>query len=242
MISGHMTSLLRDVAILFPAILFVFTFRGFAKALVAKLMGDRTAEREGFLTLNPVAHVDVLGFSVVLLVIFLLSLFLGGRLITSVTREVWFLLLLVGVRLSHSVPFEPRNFKSFKLGSILTLLSGSIGCFLGAFLFMYIIAYLPVKLFSISAYKSLIEIFVYTVHLFVFFGVLTLTPVPPFDGGRLLQLLLPSSKQRFVSFLEEYSLFIILALFFLPIVSDFYFAIIDVASRSVLSFLSLFVF
>ena len=38
--------LLSEVAVLFPAFLIIFTFRGFFTALVAKLMGDSTAYDE----------------------------------------------------------------------------------------------------------------------------------------------------------------------------------------------------
>src|SRR5947208_1658250 len=37
------------------------SFHEFAHALVAKALGDRTAEREGRLTLNPGAHIDPVG-------------------------------------------------------------------------------------------------------------------------------------------------------------------------------------
>lgn len=50
---------------------------GYARALIAKWMGDDTAEQQGFLTLNPAVHADIFGF--------LLLIFLGigwGRQIT----------------------------------------------------------------------------------------------------------------------------------------------------------------
>ena len=56
MMQQEFLSLLSDIAILFPVFILVFTFRGFFKALVAKLMGDDTPRQEGFLTLNPIAH------------------------------------------------------------------------------------------------------------------------------------------------------------------------------------------
>lgn len=40
---------------------------GYFRALVAKWMGDDTAERQGFLTLNPAVHVDIFGFILLVL-------------------------------------------------------------------------------------------------------------------------------------------------------------------------------
>lgn len=40
------------------------TLSGFFKAWVARLMGDDTPEQFGFLTLNPLAHFDVIGFCI----------------------------------------------------------------------------------------------------------------------------------------------------------------------------------
>jgi hypothetical protein len=41
---------------------------GYVRALIAKWMGDDTAEQQGFLTLNPAVHADIFGF---LLLVFL---------------------------------------------------------------------------------------------------------------------------------------------------------------------------
>ncbi|MBU0991278.1 MAG: site-2 protease family protein [Proteobacteria bacterium] len=44
-----------------PAILIALTVHELAHGMVAKMMGDRTAELQGRLTLNPLAHLDILG-------------------------------------------------------------------------------------------------------------------------------------------------------------------------------------
>ena len=41
-----------------PAILIAFTVQGYAKALVADKLGDKTPRFQGRLTLNPAAHID----------------------------------------------------------------------------------------------------------------------------------------------------------------------------------------
>ena len=56
----------------------------FGHALVAKWCGDTTAERQGRLTLNPIAHLDVMGMLMV---------------------------ILVGFGYAKPVPTDPRNFR-----------------------------------------------------------------------------------------------------------------------------------
>lgn len=238
MINDHLMLLFRDVAILFPAFLIVFTFRGFARALVAKWMGDDTAYEQGFVTLNPLAHVDVFGLSIILLVIFLL----GGLFGATLPRAMLLILLIfMGIRWTFPIPVEEKNFKSLKRGAILTILAGPLGGFVVAFIFLYLRKYIPYDLMPIYAVKSIIEICEMVIDLAVFFGVLDLLPIPPFDGGKLLRFFLPYSKRGFLDWLEEYSLYIMLALFFLPVVSDVFFITIGFLGSFIKSFLLIFV-
>jgi small-conductance mechanosensitive channel len=84
------------------AYLLTATIVGYFRALIAKLMGDTTAERAGFLTLNPLAHIDVVG------AIFLLMFQFG-----------W----------GKDVPINPHAFHGpfAKLKMIITYLAGTIG-------------------------------------------------------------------------------------------------------------------
>ena len=61
----------------------------FAHALVANALGDRTAKLGGRLTLNPLAHLDLFGT---------------------------LMILLVGFGYAKPVPVSPRNFKNQKVG------------------------------------------------------------------------------------------------------------------------------
>lgn len=76
---------------LLVAIIMMFTvmpLHEFAHGYVAYLLGDRTAKNSGRLTLNPFAHVNLIGF--------LMMLFLGFG---------W----------AEPVPINPRNFKNLNL-------------------------------------------------------------------------------------------------------------------------------
>ena len=61
MINGQLLLFLKNVAIILPAFLVALSFHEFSHALVATLLGDQTAKRQGRLTLNPFAHIDLWG-------------------------------------------------------------------------------------------------------------------------------------------------------------------------------------
>jgi len=222
--SAQFADLVRDVAILFPAFLFVFTFRGFFKAWVAKIMGDKTAYVTGFLTLNPVAHVDVFGLLIILLGLFLI----GGMLPGLLPRALLFLMLIaLGVRWTFPIPINERNFSNRRRGMIVTTLAGPAGNFFLALIFLYLRIYLPFHLLSFNVAIPLAQVCSAVTEMAIYFGVIDLIPIPPFDGGYLLAYLAPPSFQDTVRILEQYSLFILLSLFLLPGVSDLFFGFLS---------------
>ncbi len=224
MFNSNMLEILNQLAILFPAFLVVFTGRGFFKALAAKIMGDNTAHKYGFLTLNPLAHINLIGLVSVLFIVF----FLGGLLSGYVPRSFLFILvILIGARWTIPVPINEHNFKHHSLGVAVTTLAGSLGSFLTALFFMYVAVYFPGRLVPTYVYSSILLVITTIIDFCLFFGVLDLIPIPPFDGGRLLRVILPLSLQGAVDWLERYSLFIFLAIFFLPGLSNYFFGIIS---------------
>ena len=71
-------------SLLIAALVASLSFHEFGHALVAKLYGDDTAQRAGRLTLNPIAHIDIVGLLMV---------------------------VVVGFGYAKPVPTEPRNFR-----------------------------------------------------------------------------------------------------------------------------------
>jgi Zn-dependent protease len=57
-----------EIALLLPAMIIGFTFHELAHAYVAYRLGDSTAARQGRLTVNPIAHIDPIGFLALFLV------------------------------------------------------------------------------------------------------------------------------------------------------------------------------
>src|SRR3990167_3635845 len=111
-------------AIFIPSLIAVLTFRGFFKALIARWMGDDTAYQDGFLTLNPIAHVDMLGLLIIIFVLFIVGGFLPGNF-----SYVFLLIILIfmGARWSYDIPINENNLKNVRRSMILISLAGFIG-------------------------------------------------------------------------------------------------------------------
>lgn len=91
-----------------PGIILAFTIHEFSHSFAAYVLGDNTAKQYGRLTLNPIAHIDPLGF----------------------------LCLIVTQRFGWAkpVPVNDMNFKNKKMGMLLVSLAGPVSNFLTALL------------------------------------------------------------------------------------------------------------
>ena len=94
-----------------PAILIGLTVHEWAHAYAAYRLGDPTARNLGRMTLNPLAHVDLFGF---------------------------LMLLLVGFGWAKPVPVNPRNFKNYRRDDIIVSLAGIFTNVVIAFLFSFV--------------------------------------------------------------------------------------------------------
>ncbi|MBD3273056.1 hypothetical protein GF385_01770 [Candidatus Dependentiae bacterium] len=239
MFDSNMLEILSELAILFPALLVIFTSRGFFKSLAAKIVGDDTAYENGFLTLNPLIHIDVIGLIIMLTIVF----FVGGLLSGYVPIYFLFIfVILLGARWVIPVPINEHNFKNYSLGVLITTIAGPLGCFLTSLFFLYIAAYFPINLVPKYVSSSVLIVIRTIIEFSLFFGVLDLIPIPPFDGGRLLRVVLPLKFHGVVDWLERYSLFIFLTIFFLPGLRNYFFGIIYLIAFFIKQFLMSLVF
>ena len=98
---------LQEILLLVPVLLISLTVHEMAHGLAAYALGDNTAKREGRLSLNPIHHIDWIGF---------------------------ILLMTVGFGWAKPVPVDPRYFKDPKKSMALTSLAGPFANILLAFL------------------------------------------------------------------------------------------------------------
>lgn len=90
-------------------LLIAFPIHECAHALVAKWLGDDTAEKQGRITLNPLKHLDLFGT---------------------------ILMLFAGFGWAKPVPINPNNFKKRKLGMALSSLAGPVSNLILAYIAM----------------------------------------------------------------------------------------------------------
>lgn len=152
------------------AIVIALTVHEFAHALVGSWRGDDTAERMGRLTLNPLAHIDVFGF---------------------------IMLIVIGFGWAKPVPFDPRNLKRPLADGLLIALAGPAAnlvlALLAALVFRGLVAA------NVLAFDSLLALFlvllVFVDLLLLFFN---LIPIYPLDGSKVLDVLLPGTPLDFI--------------------------------------------
>ncbi len=148
-----------------------FTVHEFSHAFTAHMQGDNTARRMGRLTFNPVKHIDLLGF---------------------------LLLLVVGFGWAKPVQVDPYNLRGGRLGMSLVAFAGPLSNFVLAFILGLVFRFdlLPV-VFQARGISGAEEILGFAAFLAIFFnlilGIFNLIPLPPLDGSKVLGGLLPRS-------------------------------------------------
>jgi len=122
-------------------------------------MGDDTPLMQGRITLNPLRHLDPIGF---------------------------LCLLVFGFGWAKPVQINPRNFKNPRRDDALVSLAGPVSNFLVAFLFMGLMKladmYLPYTLPN----QIVFEVLRSTVYINLVLMAFNLIPIPPLDGHHIL--------------------------------------------------------
>ena len=155
-----------------PGVLIALTFHEFAHAFAANKLGDETPKRQGRLNLNPLSHIDPVGF---------------------------IFLIVAGFGWGKPVQIDIRNFKgkySISKAEAIVSAAGPIMNFILAFVFMiiyYVLFTITDVITGLSIqWQQIIEILIsYTISINIGLGVFNLIPVPPLDGSKILMHFLP---------------------------------------------------
>ena len=159
-----------------PGILIAITFHEFAHAKTADILGDDTPRYEGRLTLNPIDHIDPVGF-----IMLLFARFGWGKPV-------------------HVNPVKFNRTISMEKGNAIVCIAGPVTNFILAILFaiIYFLIFRSVKIVPSSSLIVIKEILEYTVFINIGLGLFNLIPLPPLDGSKVIKPFLPYNiKQWF---------------------------------------------
>lgn len=185
---------LNQLPFVLTAILVGLTVHEFSHAYVATRFGDPTPRNDGRLTLNPAAHLDLFG-----------ALFF----------------ILAGFGWAKPVVINRRYFRRPRFAGVLVTFAGPLSNLIIAFLTLYIwmavshsglLDNASTQLFTIvnALFGTMVH---YNVLLFFF----NLYPLPPLDGYRIVEDLVPSRMRAKMSQYEQWGIFIFLLLAITPI-------------------------
>ncbi|MBR3836651.1 MAG: site-2 protease family protein [Clostridia bacterium] len=200
-----------DILLTLPVILIALSVHEMMHGYAAYRLGDPTAKYMGRLSMNPLRHIDPIGFISLL-----------------VFRIGW----------AKPVSVDPRYFKKPKRDMALTALAGPLSNFALAFLssFLYVFLYglgIRHQLFGATPtpYYFLVTMAGYMVSINLGLGVFNLIPVPPLDGSKILYAFLPYQVLYKIAPYERYFQFVMILLLALGILSTPIHAVVSVIYR-----------
>lgn len=184
-------SLVQRFTVWVLPVLFAITVHEAAHGWVAKLCGDRTAEKQGRLSLNPLHHVDPVGTIVVPGIMLATGGFVFG----------W----------AKPVPVDFAKLSKPKRDMVFVAAAGPLANLLMACAWMLIarfadfvaIDYFSRPLSLMSGAGIIINIMLLMVNLL---------PIPPLDGGRIVAGLLPNKIAAIYGKIEPYGFLILIGL------------------------------
>lgn len=144
-----------------PGIIIGLTVHEFCHAWIAHLCGDSTSKDQGRVTLNPLKHIDLLGFV---------------------------FLIFAGFGWAKPVQFDERNLRNPKYDVIKIALAGPLSnavlAMILSVIFSIVSSFLPAD--QTSGMQILSEVFIYAIYINWGLFIFNLIPLPPLDGSHLI--------------------------------------------------------
>ena len=198
-----------------PGVLLAITFHEFAHAYAADRLGDDTPRRQGRLSLNPIDHVDPLGI---------------------------LMLLFVHIGWGKPVQVNPRNydrrFTMEKADAIVSaagpLMNFTLSIIL-TLIYCAIIKFAPSSFYLAAMGQVTLAIILNAIIVNVGLGVFNLIPLPPLDGSKIIQPILPSKAKFWLVNNQHIFYMIFLVLWVTGLAGQFISPIISTMANGILS-------
>lgn len=172
----------EDMIFRIPALLIAITVHEYAHAVTADSLGDPTPRLSGRMTLNPFAHLDIIGT---------------------------LMLVLVGFGWAKPVEINTSYFQNYKASVRKVAFAGPASNFFLSFMATFLLLFLnKFNILTPGLYVFLLWLQLYNVW-FAFFN---LIPLPPLDGSRIVETFLSPLQAYNYAKIAAYSLYIMIAL------------------------------
>ncbi len=185
------TVIIQNITIFAIPVIFAITLHEAAHGFAARYFGDNTAYMMGRLTLNPLKHIDPIWTIVVPLLTVAFTPFIFGG--------------------AKPVPVNFDALRNPRRDAILVAAAGPAANLLMMFLWALILRTLvpPGDSAAMEFLANVCAAGVYTNAIFMLFN---LIPIPPLDGGRILEGLLPPKAAQVFSQIEPFGILLVLIL------------------------------
>ena len=178
--------------IMLPGIILGLSLHEFAHAWMSNKLGDPTPARQGRLTVNPMAHIDWVGFLA---------------------------LLLIGFGWGKPVEIDPRYYKNRRRDEFLVAIAGvTMNLIIAVLLSFPTKALMSLYYRSGTALvENLFLIFYYAVMINLVLMIFNLIPCPPLDGWNIITQIFKLDRHQWWYKVYQYGTWILLALIVLNV-------------------------
>ena len=181
----------RSAILLLIGFVIAIAVHEFSHAAAARLLGDLTAQRQGRLTLNPIAHLDPMGTLMIVLTT-----------LSGVSGFGW----------GKPVPYDPRAVRFGRLGGAIVAIAGPLSNFVLAVALLAIAAHveMPAQFSEQVGARDFFRLAILNIGLCAF----NMLPIPPLDGFGVLSGIAPWPLSGALERIAQYGPGILLILVF----------------------------